>query len=357
MTTFHTRSPRQGMPAVSLRAILPDSEFVGGPDLVVSGASADPERIGSGHVYVAIDDFDGLDTIRAIDRGAVGVIADRHSPECGLVQVIVGNPRSALASIAHALAGEPSRRMPVIGVTGGRASEAAAHFLSSILEADGRRVGVTGQNSGRADAVTLNRDLATIHDRGCDIAIAHIPPSGVADRIADGLVLEAALIASDGNSTRGEVRAYTKLVKRVRPGGILSIDSADPEALLIPAANLDVRELTFGIETDAEVHALVEQRDLDVTRLRLMGLDQERTVELPAISELALRAAIGAVAIAKGLGATDGAIVAGLESVAFDPGRREPIAAVLWPRALAHTMTDHPYMVHATAETHERRAG
>jgi len=357
MTTFHSRSPRAGIPAVSVRAILPDSEITGGIDLVISGASADPERIEPGHAFVAIDDFDGLDTIRAIDRGAVGVISDRHLPECGLVQVIVGNPRSALATIAHSLAGEPSRGMPVVGVTGGRASEAAAHFLRSILEADGRRVGVTGQHSGPADAFALNHDLATIHDRGCDLAIAHIPPSALEDRIADGLVLEAALIASDGHATRGEARSYSKLARRVRSGGILSIDASDSEAMLLPASKLDVRELTFGIENGATVHALVEQHDLDATRLHLMGLDQERTVELPPIGEVALRAAIGAVAIAKGLGATDDAIVAGLESVAFDPGRREPIAAVLWPRALAHTMTDHPDVVHATAEMHERRAG
>ena len=357
MTTFPTRSPRQGIPAVSLRALLPEAEIVGGPDLVASGISADSLRIEPGQVFVAIDDPSGLATARAIERGAAGVVADRICLEGGPVQVIVGDTRSALAKIAHAVAGEPSRWMPVVGVTGGEASEAALLFLRSIFEADGRCVGVAGQKAGRADAVSLSRDLATILERGCDLALAHVAPDGLNDRIADGLILSSALIASDGHSTRDDVRAFARLARRIGPGGILAVDCTDVEAMLLPAANLHVREMTFSVDADAMIQALVERRDLDATRLRLIGLDREQTVELPPIGAAALRAAMGAAAVARGMGATDGAIVAGLESVAFDPGRRGPIAFVLWPRALAHSTTDSLSLARTTLDMPARRAG
>ena len=51
---FVDRSAQQGIPSVSLRRLLPDAEFVGCRDLVVSGCSADSRRIDPGQVFVAI---------------------------------------------------------------------------------------------------------------------------------------------------------------------------------------------------------------------------------------------------------------------------------------------------------------
>src|SRR5262249_54184127 len=144
---FVDRQPQRGIPSVSLRRLLPEARFVGCPDWEVSGCTDDHRRLDPGQVFVAIRDarYDGQAFVgEALDRGAAGVVVESHCPEAGRLQVIVDDARTAHARICQALAGDPSRQMATIGVTGTFGKTIASLFVRSILEAAGRRCGLIG---------------------------------------------------------------------------------------------------------------------------------------------------------------------------------------------------------------------
>jgi UDP-N-acetylmuramoyl-L-alanyl-D-glutamate--2,6-diaminopimelate ligase len=321
---------------VSLRRLLPEAEFLGGFDLVVSGASSDASAVEPGQVFISIDGTRD-DLSRAIERGACGLIVEQPLEASGVIQVVVSNTRSAFATIAQALAGDPSRWLPVVGVTGLGGKTAASIFLRSIFEADGRRVGMIPGEQHPAtrvrDGSRIATNLKAALDRECDLAVLSLSAESLAERVADGLDFDAALICPgrpqvlpSGSDARYSLRAMCRMTRSVRSGGVIAVEAGDAETGLLAATNLSARVMTYGVGEGGEIMAEVEDRDLNGTRFRLRGLDRERLVELRPIGEPALLAALGAAAIARGYGASDGAIVAGLESVSCIPGRLQPIA-------------------------------
>lgn len=334
---FRSRSQQASNPTNSLRRLLPDAEFLGCRDLAVGGVSSDADAIEPGQVFVSIDGTSDL-VARAVERGASAVIVGQPLDASGVIQVVVSDTRSAFATIAQALAGDPSRWLPLVGVTGLGGKTAAALFLCSIFKADGRCVEAIPpsprQGSRSGDASRIAARLNAALDRRCELAILSLSAETLADRVSDGLIVDAALICpgrppvlASGIDARSPLRAMARMTRSVRPGGVIAVEAGDPEMGLLAATNLSARVVTYGVGDVGEITAAVEDCDLDGTRFRLRGLDRERIVQLRPIGEAALLAALGAAAVARDYGASDGAIVAGLESVSCIPGRLEPIAS------------------------------
>src|SRR5207253_7673665 len=68
-------------------------------------------------------------------------IAAEESPTRSVPFVRVTNARRALADLAAAFYGHPSRHLRVVGITGTDGKTSTTHLLSSILEAHGLRTG------------------------------------------------------------------------------------------------------------------------------------------------------------------------------------------------------------------------
>ena len=149
---FAHRLPERGIPSVSLRRLLPEAQFLGCNDWEVSGCTDDHRRLDPGQVFVAIraEHYDGHAFVReALDRGAAGVVVEEPCPEAGRLQVVVDDARAAHARICQALAGDPSRRLPIVGVTGTFGKTITSLFVRSILEAAGLRCGLVAPWAGR----------------------------------------------------------------------------------------------------------------------------------------------------------------------------------------------------------------
>ena len=115
------------------------------------------------------------------------------------------------------------------------------------------------------------------------------------------------------------------MFKRIAPGGIAVVNADEPDAELMGAVNLSARRISYALDRDADITAVIDQLTPDGSKIRLRGLGRELAVSLRLPGEEAVRHALAAAALAWGQGVSNDAILAGLESVTRLPGRLEPV--------------------------------
>ena len=99
----------------------PRKEISDLPPLEISGIAHDSRKVVQGNLFIALTgrSFDGHAYIQeAIDRGASAVIGERRILISKVPYFQVENSRLALAYLAAAYYGFPSRELTVVGVTG-----------------------------------------------------------------------------------------------------------------------------------------------------------------------------------------------------------------------------------------------
>ena len=115
---------------------------------VVTGIAYDSRAVTAGQVFVALkgQHADGVVFAReAIARGAAAIVAEEAAPaDVRIPWLVVADARLALAALAAAFHGDPSREMRVIGITGTNGKTTTAYLVASIFEAAGVRCGVLG---------------------------------------------------------------------------------------------------------------------------------------------------------------------------------------------------------------------
>ena len=111
-------------------------------DPEVVAAVEDSRRAAQGAVFFAIQgessnghDFAG----QAVAAGAVAIVGDRAglTELHGVPYLGVSHPRRALGIVAHALAGDPSKAMTVVGITGTNGKSSSAVLTQHVLRTCG----------------------------------------------------------------------------------------------------------------------------------------------------------------------------------------------------------------------------
>jgi UDP-N-acetylmuramoyl-L-alanyl-D-glutamate--2,6-diaminopimelate ligase len=110
----------------------------------------DSRKVKPGSLFVAVRGFhsDGHQFIsQAIKQGATAIVAEkkvRPPVPADMPLLIVDDSRRALALLANAFFGHPSRRLKLIGITGTNGKTTTTHLVKSIIEAAGHTAGLIG---------------------------------------------------------------------------------------------------------------------------------------------------------------------------------------------------------------------
>ena len=114
-------------------------------DAPVSGIFHDSRRVAAGGVFVAVpgERFDGARFVGdAGARGAVLAVGQGEAPAAAsLPWVRVPDARAALASLAAAFHGDPSRDLLIVGITGTNGKTTTTYLIESMLEHAGLATG------------------------------------------------------------------------------------------------------------------------------------------------------------------------------------------------------------------------
>ena len=280
--------------AYDTRSVTPGALF-----FCVRGAHAD------GHEFA----------VTAAAAGAAALVVERRV-DVDLPQLVVADVRAAMPLAATLFFGDPTRELPVAGVTGTNGKTTTAFLLHAILDAAGLRPGLltnierrvggdslpTGLNTPEAiDLQRLFRQMADAGDRSCVMeatSIAQVQGRLAGTRFA---VLVFTNLTQDHLDFHGTMEEYFQAKRRL-------FDQADRAVVNIRdeyGARL-ARELPDAIAFDAESDAL------DGIALQLRGRFNREN-------------AVGAAVAARALGVGDDAIRSGIESVPGVPGRFEAI--------------------------------
>ena len=126
-----------------------------------------PGRVTSSPVFPARQPT-AMTTRAAIEAGAVAVLVERRL-DVRVPQLVVPSVREAMGPAAAAVHGDPSSRIPVIGVTGTNGKTTTVRLIGDLLEQLGASATEIGTLTGvrtTPEAPELQRVLAEAHRQG-----------------------------------------------------------------------------------------------------------------------------------------------------------------------------------------------
>lgn len=331
---------------VSLRQLATDAQFFGARDLRVTSCSHDSRACRRGDLYVALTgvDYDGHDFVdEALARGATAVLAERALPGLSVPVCVVENGREVFSRLCQALAGNPSRQVKVIGVTGTNGKTTTSYLTSSVLSAGGFSPGVLGtlgyfdgrenQRSGHTTppAPELAHWLGRMQANGCTHAVMEVTSHALAQHRVAGIEFDLACLTNlrhDHLDFHGTLERYhaakAKLIEHLRPEGLLVVNADDAGCRQL-AGTFGGAALTAGLDEPAEISATVVEQSIS-HQLFLLHVDRETApVETRLLGDHNISNCLLAAAIGLSYGIDLATVVRGLEALDRIPGRLERI--------------------------------
>ncbi len=315
----------------------------GDDDPAVSSIVHDSRSANGGSLFVAIPGFssDGHDHAdTAVRSGAVAVAVERLLP-VPVPQLLVTSGRAALGPMAAALAGNPSQRLRVVGITGTNGKTTVTYLLESIATAAGRRSGIIGTTgawiNGRPvnlerttpEADDLQRLFIEMVDADVEIAALEVSSHALSLGRVEGTQFEVVAftnLSQDHLDFHGDMDSYFEAKSRLfEPGRArCAVIWMEDQAGAKLAASTTLPVVEVGATT-GQVHAdrvACSWEGIDFTLVTPTGTTR---VALSLRGRFNLANALVAAAIALELDIGLDAVAAGLEAAPVIPGRFERV--------------------------------
>lgn len=258
-------------------------ETRGSLNLKISGISYDSRKVEPGFVFVCVEGFktDGHNFVAAaLANGASAIVAQRpvDVPE-GVPLVLVRDSRKALALLGAAFAGQPSRRLTMVGITGTNGKTTTTYLVEQIFKEHGYKVGLIGTIMNKIGDRILPVTNTTPESLDLQLLLKEMADSGVShvvmevsshalelDRVA-GVEYDTAVftnITQDHLDFHKNMENYLEAKKKLFSGlakfsgkhkqkyGIVNIDDCNAKSIIDATTG---KVMTYGIEGPCDIKA------------------------------------------------------------------------------------------------------
>ncbi|MEW6267870.1 MAG: UDP-N-acetylmuramoyl-L-alanyl-D-glutamate--2,6-diaminopimelate ligase [Thermodesulfobacteriota bacterium] len=347
-----TRSLRSLLAALAGEATLARGD-AGTP---IERVTADSRRASAGTLFVAVpgsktSGLEYVDDACAHGAAAVAIASDadaragdvRIDPRVPVIRCSV--PSRFLALAAAELAGRPSERLTLVGITGTSGKTTTSYLVESIFRAAGWPTGVVGtieyRFPGHVEAAPLTTpdavELQTLLARMAGARVSHVAMEVSSHALAQDRVTGVAFdvgvftnCSRDHLDYHGDLEGYfaakARLFRELLPAAskdAAAVLNVEDERVMSLAGELRVPLVTFGEGGDVSCRQL----DADMTGLRgtldVAGKTLRFTSSLVGTPHL--MNILAATAVAHRLGIAPEAVREGIERLTVVPGRLEAV--------------------------------
>lgn len=294
--------------------------------VVVTDVTEDSRSVTPGSLFVCVRgrSRDGHDfAAEAVSRGAVAVLAERR---LGLAvpTLVVPDTRAFLGPVASAVAGHPSRRLDVIGVTGTDGKTTTVSFVTQILTTLGVRAESIGTLTGERTtppAPELQRRLRGFVDAGVRAVAIEVSSHALDQRRVDGCEMKVGvftMLGRDHLDYHGSLEAYFRAKARMFEEPLVAVavvNMDDPSGRRIAESS---RARVVG-------YSLADARDLTSTPSGFSFEWRGRRAGVRLVGEHNLMNALAAATAVSELGHPDDDVASALGELAAPRGRLERV--------------------------------
>ena len=200
---------------MQLKELLNDMKYTvlqGSEQTEITDIVYDTRKIVPGCVFVCIvgTQRDSHDlAAQAVELGAAALVIDHTIPMPKDVAVIqVDFTRLAMAKMSAAYFGYPAQKLTVVGVTGTKGKTTTTHMIKTILEADGRMVGLIGTNgitigdqhietaNTTPESYELQKAFANMVKAGCDTVLMEVSSQGLMMERVGGILFDVGVFTN-----------------------------------------------------------------------------------------------------------------------------------------------------------------
>jgi UDP-N-acetylmuramoyl-L-alanyl-D-glutamate--2,6-diaminopimelate ligase len=239
----------------------------------VTAIAYDSRRVVPGAVFVALKGLradGGAFVEQAASRGASAVVSESERPgSMAIPWLAVRDARLSLALLADRFFDHPSRRMPVVGVTGTNGKTTTSYLLASMLDAAGLRAGMLGTVAYRIggedreasrttpESPDVQQLLSEMLQHGCKSAVMEVSSHALALKRVDGMRFAAGIFSNltrDHLDFHEDMEAYFAAKRRLfemlpaDAPGVINLD--DPRGASL--VEITARPVTYAITAAAD---------------------------------------------------------------------------------------------------------
>jgi UDP-N-acetylmuramoyl-L-alanyl-D-glutamate--2,6-diaminopimelate ligase len=338
-----------------LIAVLPQKDIIiGNQKIEITGIAHSSTMVQPGFMFVCIEGYktDGHRyALQAVEKGATAILLSKdvvHLPP-NVVQVKVPDTRLAEAFLAARFYDYPTRKMPVIGITGTNGKTTTTYLLESILQTAGHRPGIMGTISYRfagklipaknttPSALELNQMMAQMVEVGCDYLVMEVSSHALAQGRVEGIDFDVGIFT---NLTRDHLDFHNTLEEYLKAKCLLFVklgegfdkkypkfavvNMDDQYAMQVIAASI-VPVVRYGVSSDADIRAANIVQNPFGIHFDLITPQGKTEVQLQLSGLFNVYNALAATAALSKTDINLEQIKQGLESLTMVPGRFQSV--------------------------------
>lgn len=293
---------------------------------------------------------DGHDFIPdAVAKGASAVVCEQLPAETahGVAYVVVPDAAGALADMAAAFYGHPSRELKLVGITGTNGKTTTTYLVEHIARVAGKRTGVIGTVGIRIgdeaeksahttpESPDLQQLFARMRDARCDVVAMEVSSHALdLDRTWDAAFAVTAFsnLTQDHLDYHHTFEAYfeakARLFSKDYPAKrVICIDDKWGKELLRRCSVAEDSVVTTGFDPSAQIHPVDVQYAPTHTTVTLDVRGSLHTFDYPLVGKFNVENVMCAFGIGLQLGFPAETIVEALEEAPQIPGRLERVSA------------------------------
>jgi UDP-N-acetylmuramoyl-L-alanyl-D-glutamate--2,6-diaminopimelate ligase len=319
----------------------------------ITSIENDNRRVTTGSLFICIKGYtvDGHDfAASAVKNGASAVLAERELP-LNVPVIVVKDTMRAMAVLADAFYGQPSKKLHMIGITGTNGKTTTSHIIEQIFKDAGQKTGLIGTmytkigdqvfevKNTTPESLTLQKTFKKMVDEQVNTAVMEVSSHALVYGRVHGTDYNVAVFTNltqdhlDYHKTMEEYRKAKGLLfsqlgnafnhENPKFAVLNADDPASEEFAMLTSAHI----LTYGIDNHADLQATNITMTASGTSFELVTPLGIRKVNIQLIGKFSIYnvlASIGA-GLVSGLPLED--VIASVESVKGVSGRFEVVDA------------------------------